>query len=94
MTPFVAVMWTVWGVLVLLVICLKIYAGRLTRDEDDQIILDDSFDNVKAEQAAIMAKVAKLDPVVRVVFWLAVTATLVVIVYYVRDVLITLHLVG
>jgi nucleoside recognition membrane protein YjiH len=94
MTGFVPVMWSVWGVLVLLMICLKIYAGRLTRDEDDQIILDDSFDNVKAEQAAIMAKVAKLEPVLRTVFWLTAAATLVVIVYYVRDVLITLHLVG
>jgi nucleoside recognition membrane protein YjiH len=93
MTGFVPVMWSVWGALVLLMICLKIYAGRLTRDEDDQIILDDSFDNVKAEQAAIMAKVAKLEPVLRTVFWLVAAATLVVIVYYVRDVLITLHLV-
>jgi nucleoside recognition membrane protein YjiH len=87
-------MWSVWGVLVLLVICLKIYGGRLTRDEDDQIILDDSFDNVKIEQAAIAAKVAKLEPVQRTFFWLTAAATLVVIVYYVRDVLIVLHLVG
>jgi len=94
MTGFVPVMWSVWGVLVLLVICLKIYGGRLTRDEDDQIILDDSFDNVKIEQAAIAAKVAKLEPVQRTFFWLTAAATLVVIVYYVRDVLIVLHLVG
>ncbi|MGA3069296.1 MAG: hypothetical protein ABSD43_03680 [Terracidiphilus sp.] len=94
MTGFVPVMWAVWGVLVLLVICLKIYAGRLTRDEDDQIILDDSFDNVKFEQAAIAAKVAKLEPVERIAFWLTAAATTVVIVYYVRDVLIILHLVG
>ena len=92
MTGFVPVMWSVWGVLVLLMICLKIYAGRLTRDEDDQIVLDDSFDNVKVEQAAIMAKVAKLEPVLRIVFWLAVAATLVVIVYYVRDILLSLNL--
>jgi len=87
-------MWAVWGALVLLMICLKIYAGRLTRDEDDQIVLDDSFDNVKVEQAAIMAKVAKLEPVLRVVFWLAVAATLLVIVYYVRDILLSLNLIG
>jgi len=87
-------MWAVWGALVLLMICLKIYAGRLTRDEDDQIVLDDSFDNVKVEQAAIMAKVAKLEPVLRIVFWLAVAATLLVIVYYVRDILLSLNLIG
>jgi hypothetical protein len=87
-------MWSVWGVLVLLVICLKIYGGRLTRDEDDQIILDESFDNVRIEQAAIAARVAKLEPVQRTVFWLTAAATSVVVVYYVRDVLIVLRLVG
>jgi hypothetical protein len=94
MTGFIPVMWSVWGGLVLLVICLKIYGGRLTRDEDDQIILDESFDNVKIEQAAIAARVAKLEPVQRAVFWLTAAATLVVVVYYVRDVMIVLHLVG
>jgi hypothetical protein len=87
-------MWSVWGSLVLLVICLKIYGGRLTRNEDDQIILDESFDNVRIEQAAIAARVAKLEPVQRTVFWLTAAATSVVVVYYVRDVLITLRLVG
>ena len=94
MTGFIPVMWSVWGVLVLLVICLKIYGGRLTRNEDDQIILDESFDNVRIEQAAIAARVAKLEPVQRTAFWLTAAATTVVIVYYVRDVLIVLHLVG
>lgn len=94
MTGFIPVMWSVWGSLVLLVICLKIYGGRLTRNEDDQIILDESFDNVRIEQAAIAARVAKLEPVQRTVFWLTAAATSVVVVYYVRDVLITLRLVG
>ena len=88
----VSVMWTVWGVLAFSVICLKLYSGRLTQNEDDQIILDDSFDNVKMEQAAIAAKVAKLEPVQRIVLWLAAVASMVVAVYYVRDIVLTLHL--
>jgi hypothetical protein len=94
MTEFVPVMWTVWGGFALIVVCLKLYSGRLTRDEDDQIILDDSFDNVKIEQAAIQSKIAKLEPVQRVAIWLATAASLFVAVYYVRDIVLTLHLVG
>jgi hypothetical protein len=87
-------MWSVWGALVLLVVGLKLYTSRLTRDEDDQLILDDSFDNVKFEQAAIVAKLAKIEPVRKVALWLAAAASVVVAVYYVRDILLTLHLVG
>ena len=93
MTQFVPAMWSVWGVLVSMVVLLKMYAGRLTRDEDDQIILDDSFGNVKAEQAAILAKIAKLEPIERIALWLAAAASLFVIGYYIRDILLTLHLV-
>jgi len=85
MQGFVPVMWSVWGVLVLLVLALKIYSGRLTRDEDDQIILDDSFDRVKNEQAAILAKVHKIEPVTRVALWIALAMTAVVVVYYLFD---------
>jgi nucleoside recognition membrane protein YjiH len=85
MQGFVPIMWSVWGVLVLLVLALKIYSGRLTRDEDDQIILDESFDRVKNEQAAIVAKVHKIEPVMRAALWVAAAMTLVVVVYYVID---------
>ena len=37
MTGFVPVMWAVWGVLVLITLGLKLYTGRLSRDEDDQL---------------------------------------------------------
>jgi len=85
MQGFVPIMWSVWGVLVLLVLVLKIYSGRLTRDEDDQIILDDSFDRVKNEQAAIVAKVHKIEPITRVALWFAGGMTVVVVVYYAID---------
>jgi len=92
MTGFVPVMWSVWGALVLLLVLLKMYSGRLTRDEDDQIILDESFDNVRIEQAAIAARVAKVEPLVRIALWLATAASVLVAAYYVRDILLNLHL--
>ena len=81
----VPLMWSVWGALVLLMIILKFYNARLTRDEDDQIILDDSFNHIKAEQDMLMAKIHKLEPIVRVSTALAAVATLFVVGYYVLD---------
>jgi hypothetical protein len=87
MTGFVPIMWAVWGVLIAITLALKIYTGRLSRDEDDQLVLDPAFDHIKDEQAAIMAKVNKIEPLRKVMLWLAVTMTVVVIAYYAVDVL-------
>jgi hypothetical protein len=87
MTGFVPVMWAVWGVLVLITLGLKLYTGRLSRDEDDQLVLDSAFDRIRDEQAAIVAKVNKVEPLRKVMLWLAVAMTVVVIAYYAMDVL-------
>jgi hypothetical protein len=79
-------MWAVWGAFLLLLVILKLVSSRLTRYEDDQLVLDDSFDHVKNEQAAIMARVQKLQPVMRTSIGLLIAATLFVIGYYVLDV--------
>ena len=83
----VPLMWSVWGVLVLLLAILKVYDLRLTRDEDDQLILDDAFDQVKNEQAVLMAKIHRLEPMVRIATGLVAAATLFVVGYYVLDII-------
>jgi hypothetical protein len=88
MTGFVPVMWMTWGLFVLLMLALKVYIGRLSRDEDDQLILDDAFDNLKTEQAAIVARVNKVQPLRRASMWLTVAATVFVIGYYVWDIFV------
>jgi ribosomal 50S subunit-associated protein YjgA (DUF615 family) len=80
-------MWAVWGAIILIMLALKIYNGRLTRDEDDQLVLDSAFDHVKAQQAALMEKVHKIEPLRKASLWLAVAATVFVIGYYVMDIL-------
>lgn len=87
MTEFVSLMWSVWGAMVLAAAALYVYRLRLTRDEDDQLILDDSFDNVKAQQAAIVASIHKVEPFFRTTIWLAVAMSVVVIAYYILDIL-------
>jgi hypothetical protein len=87
MTGMIPVMWTVWGVLVLIMLALKLYNGRLTRDEDDHLVLDSAFENLRAEQAAMIEKVNKIEPLRRISLWLAVAATVFVLGYYGMDVL-------
>ena len=83
----VPVMWVVWSVLVLFTAALYIYRSNLTRDEEDQIFLDDSFDHEKAAQAAIVSKVNKVQPLLRVALWLVGIASLFVMGYYIMDIL-------
>jgi len=87
MTGMVPVMWMVWGAFVLIMVVLKMYSGKLTRYEDDQLILDSAFDHIKAEQDAIMARVNRIEPLRKVSLWLAVAATAFVLGYYVIDVM-------
>lgn len=78
-------MWVVWSLLVVLFVALKLYAGRLSRDEDDQLVLDDSFEHVRTEQAAIVARLNKVQPLLRAVLVLLCIMTAFVIGYYVFD---------
>lgn len=80
------ILWVVWSVLVLFTAALYIYRSNLTKDEEDQIFLDDSFEHEKSAQAAIVAKVNKVQPILRVALWLVGAATLLVVGYYVVDI--------
>jgi len=90
---FVPVMWSVWGAFVVMMASLHIYRGSLEKNEDDQIFLDDSFDHEKAAQSAIVAKVQKIEPALRVAQWLVLTMTVVVVAYYIRDILLQLNII-
>jgi hypothetical protein len=84
---FVLVMWSVYGLLVAITAVLYVYRGRLQRDEEDQIFLDDSFEQEKAEQEVIVARVKKIEPSLRLMKWLVAVATVLVIVYYIWDII-------
>jgi hypothetical protein len=86
MTGIAPVMWSVWGAIVILFILVKIFTGRVARDEDSQIFLGDSMTQEKSAQAAIAAKVNRIEPIRKAVLGLLGLATLFVIGYYVFDV--------
>ena len=89
---FMPVMWSVWGLLVLTAALLHVYRGSLAKDEEDQIFLDDSFEHEKLAQAAIVARVNKVEPLLRVAYYLVAAMTVVVIGYYVHDILLQLDI--
>ncbi len=84
--PFVPVMWSVWGFTVLVLVVMFLYRSRLTRDEEDQIFLDDSFSHERTAQQAIIARVNKVQPLIRISEIVAAVATLFVLGYYIMDV--------
>ncbi|MGD0548713.1 MAG: hypothetical protein ABR991_12950 [Terracidiphilus sp.] len=84
---FFPVMLTIWGVLALVAAALIIYRSSLTRDEDDQIYLDEAFQHEKAAQEAIVAKVNKIEPALRASLWAVGAVTLIIVVCYLWELL-------
>lgn len=67
--------------------------AELEKNEDDQIFLDDSFDHERAAQSAIVAKVQKVEFPLRVAKWLALAMSVVVVIYYIRDIMVQLDII-
>jgi type VI protein secretion system component VasF len=80
---FIPVMLSIWGIAALVVAALFVYRTSLTRDEDDQIYLDEAFQHEKAAQEAIVAKVAKIEPAMRISLWAVAALTVIIAVYYI-----------
>lgn len=83
--PFVPWMWMVWGVLVLFFVVFRLYVSRMSRNEDDQIVLQEPFEHVRAEQAAIAARLHRVEPVGRVLVGLVGAMTLYIVGFYVLN---------
>ncbi len=87
MTGLVPLMWAAWFASVLLFIAVKLYSAHLAKNEEDQLYLYDSHNHVKAEQEAMLAKVQKIEPFEHIALALAGAMTLVVIGYFVLNML-------
>ena len=85
MTGFVPLMWAAWFVFLVLFAAVSIYTAHLAKNEEDQLYLYDSSSHIKAEQEVILARVQKVEPVKRVTMALAGLMTLVVIGYYILN---------
>jgi hypothetical protein len=65
MSPFMMVV-IVWAVITVALIIALIYRSTLSMHEDDQLFLDDSTSNLRAEQEQLLARMKKVTPVVRI----------------------------
>jgi len=90
MTTFAPILWIVWSIIVLIMVALHVYRSSLEKDEEDQLFLDDSFDHERSAQAAIVARASRVEPLVKVSHWLVAAVSVIVIAYYVRDILVQL----
>jgi hypothetical protein len=81
----VPVIWAAWGLSVLVMIGVRVYAARLGRNEEDQLFLADSSNHAKTEQDAIAVKVGKIEPVKKMMWVLVGAMTLLVLIYYIFD---------
>jgi hypothetical protein len=84
---WVPVIWSVWGATVVLTAVVSLYASRLGKNEEDQLFLADSSSHERTEQVAIAGKIARIQPVKRASLWLVGAMTVVLVVYYVFDVI-------
>jgi hypothetical protein len=66
MTPGLEWLLIAWGVVTGIFIILLFYRSRLTRQEDDQLFIDESSASMATEQRQLLAKVNKINPLVKV----------------------------
>jgi hypothetical protein len=84
---FSVVMWSVWGVFAAFFVVIRLYAMSLGRDENDEILLHAGLAHLQAEQVVIAARLNKVEPVKRTAFWMVSAMSLLVIAYYVVNII-------
>ena len=65
MTPGMEWLLIAWGIVTGVFIILLFYRSRLTRQEDDQLFIDESSSSKATEQQQLIAKVNKISPLVK-----------------------------
>ncbi len=67
MTPGMEWLLIAWGIVTGLLLILLFYRSTLTRQEDDQLFIDESSSSRATEQSQLIAKVNKINPLVKLV---------------------------
>ena len=67
MTPGLKWLLIAWGIVTGILLILLFYRSTLTRQEDDQLFIDESSASRATEQGQLIAKVNKINPLVKIV---------------------------
>lgn len=78
-------LWIIWASLAAILLLLLLYRSTLTRYEEDQLFLDDSFDRQRGENDAVLRKVAKIKPLVKIISGATGAMTAAILGMYVWD---------
>jgi hypothetical protein len=85
-------LWIVWAVFAVCLLGLLLYRGTITRYEDDQLFLDDVSDRQHKENDAIIRKLNKIQPFLRVCTGVTSVLTATIIGIYAWDAIKTFYM--
>ena len=88
----IPVLWITWGIFAAILLSLLLYRGTITRYEDDQLFLDDISDRQHKENDAILHKLAKIQPFLRVFTGVTSILTAAIIGIYAWDAIKTFYM--
>jgi hypothetical protein len=88
----VPMLWIVWAVFAGVLLMLLLYRGTITRYEDDQLFLDDISDRAHKENDAIIRKLDKIKPFLRVFTGVTSVLTAAIIGIYAWDAIKTFYM--
>ena len=83
----VILVWIVWAVLGLVLLGLIMYRGSITRYEEDQLFLDDANQFEHRQQAELLKKVKRIEPMIRIFGGAEGLVTLGIVGFYLMDAL-------
>ena len=61
----------VWAIITAALVIVIIYRSTLSMHEDDQLFLDESTANIRAEQEALLKRMGKITPIVNILMVLS-----------------------
>jgi hypothetical protein len=67
MTPGFELLLIAWGIVTGVFIILLFYRSTLTRQEDDQLFIDESASSMATNQRELIARVNRISPVIKAV---------------------------
>ena len=89
---FVSVLWIVWAVFAVCLLTLLLYRGTITRYEDDQLFLDDHSARQHQENDAIIRKLDKIQPYLKIFTGVTSVLTAAIVGIYAWDAIKTFYM--
>jgi hypothetical protein len=90
--PVISVLWIVWAVFAVCLLSLLLYRGTITRYEDDQLFLDDISARQHQENDAIIRKLDKIQPYLKIFTGVTSVLTAAIVGIYAWDAIKTFYM--